>query len=71
MKKLWVKSYDPNQESKHITYFDANNLYDYAMSKFLPTGGLKWIEAKNFDSNKYSTNNSKDCVLEVNLEYPK
>ena len=41
------------------------------MSKFLPTGGLKWIEAKNFDSNKYRTNSSKDCVLEVDLEYPK
>ena len=29
-----MKSYDPKQESKHITYMDVNNLYDYAMVKF-------------------------------------
>ena len=27
----------------------ANNLYGYAMSKFLPTDGLKWIDDKNSD----------------------
>ena len=25
--KIYLKSYDPNQESKHIIYLDANNLY--------------------------------------------
>ena len=42
----YLKSYDPKQESKHIIYLDANNLYGYAMSKFLPTSGFKWIDAK-------------------------
>ena len=32
-----LKSYDPKQISKHYTYLHANNLYGYAMSKFLPT----------------------------------
>ena len=41
------------------------------MSKFLPAGEFKWIEPKKFDSNKYSSNISKGCVLEVDLEYPK
>ena len=41
------------------------------MSKFLPSGGLKWIDPKYFDWNKYSSNSSKVCVLEVVLEYPK
>ena len=39
------------------------------MHKFLSTR-LKWIDPKKFDLNKYSSNNSKDCVLEVGLEYP-
>ena len=65
-----LKSYDPKQESKHI-YLDANNLYGYAMSKFLPTSGFKWINPKGFDLNKYTSNSSKGCVLEVDLEYPK
>ena len=37
----YLKSYDPKQESKHITYLDANNLYGYAMSKFFPTSRFK------------------------------
>ena len=40
------------------------------MSNFLPTGGLKWIDAKKFDLNEYR-NSSKGCVLEVNLECTK
>ena len=41
------------------------------MSKFLPTGGLKWIDPKQFNLNKYTSNSSKGCVLEFDLEYPK
>ena len=43
----YLKSYDPKQESKHIVYLDANNLSGYAISKFLPTRGFKWIDKKN------------------------
>ena len=50
---------------------DATNLYGYAMSKFLPTGGFKWIDPKEFDMNKYACNSSNGCVLEVVLEYSK
>ena len=67
----YLKSYDPKQESKHIIYLDANNLYGYAMSKFLLTSGFKWIDPKEFDLNKYTSNSSKGCVLEVDLEYRK
>ena len=37
----YLKSYEPKQESKHIIYLDVNDLYGYAMSKFLPTSGSK------------------------------
>ena len=40
-KNKYFKSYNSKQESKHIIYLDANNLYGYAMSKFLPTSGFK------------------------------
>ena len=69
--KTYLKSYNPKQESKHIIYIDANNLYGYAMSKFLPTSGFKWIDPKEFNLNKYNSNNSKGCVLQVELEYPR
>ena len=33
----YLKSFDLKQELKHITYLDANNLFGYAMPKFLLT----------------------------------
>ena len=41
------------------------------MFKFLATSGIKLIDPKGFDSNNSSRNSYKDCVLEVDLEYPK
>ena len=41
------------------------------MSKFFPTSEFKWIDPKKFDFNKYISNSSKGCVVEVDLEYPK
>ena len=41
------------------------------MSKFLPANGFKQIDPKEFDFNKYTSNSSKGCVLEVDLKYPK
>ena len=41
------------------------------MSKFLPTSGFKWINPKESDLNKYTSNSSKGRVLEFDLKYPK
>ena len=67
----YLKYYDPKQESKHITYLDANNLYGYTMHRFHPSRGLKWIDLNRFGLNKYTSNSSKGCFLEVDLEYAK
>ena len=40
-------------KNRNILYTqDARNLYSYAMSKFLPTKGFKWINHNDFDLNK-------------------
>ena len=49
-----MNSYDQKQESKPIICLDANKWYSYAMSKFLPTSGLKWIDPKEFELNKHT-----------------
>ena len=67
----YSKSHDPKQKSEHIIYLDANNLYGCPMFTFLPASGFKWIDPKEFDMNKYTSNSSKGCVLEVDHEYPK
>ena len=48
-----------------------NNLYGYAMSKFLPVFVYIWIDPKEFELNKHNSNSSKGCVLKIDLEYPK
>ena len=37
---------------KTYMYLNKNNLCSYAMSKFLPKGRFKWIDPKEFNSNK-------------------
>ena len=55
----YLKSHDPMKELKQIIYLDANNLHGYTMPKFLPASGTKWIDLKEFDLNKHTTNSSK------------
>ena len=37
----YMKKYDENLPSKYIMYLDANNLYGWAMSQYLPTGSFR------------------------------
>ena len=69
-KNKYLKSYDAKHESKHI-HLDANNLYDYAIFKFLPTSRFKQLDPKVFELNKYTSNSSKGRVAKVDPEYPK
>lgn len=38
----YMSSYDPSKEDSYILYLDANNLYGWAMSQYLPTKNFKW-----------------------------
>ena len=40
------------------------------MSRFFPKSGFKWIDPEEFDLNKYTSDSSKGCDLEVDLRYP-
>ena len=41
------EEYDPKKETSYIIPFDANNLYGYAMSQQLPSGGYEWCNPAN------------------------
>ena len=69
----YMKNYDEKAPSKYIMYLDANNLYGWAMSQFLPTGNFKWLSQKQIEKTnlgKYTENSKKGLILEVDLEYP-
>ena len=70
----YMKEYDDKAPSKYIMYLDANNLYGWAMSQYLPTGGFKWMSEKKINKinlAKYDESCNKGLILEVDLEYPK
>ena len=67
----YMKNYDESSKSKFISYFDANNLYGWAMSQYMPYGGFKWIKPEKFDLDSVRENSRKGHILEVDLEYPK
>ncbi|XP_022809457.1 uncharacterized protein LOC111346436 [Stylophora pistillata] len=60
--KYMGEKFDPAQPSKFITYLDANNLYGWAMSKKLPTGGFEWMDEKDFNEWEKCS-----CIVEVDL----
>jgi len=68
-----MKEYSDKEPSKYIMYLDANNLYGWAMSQYLPTGGFRWMTQKQIDKidlAKYKEDNNKGFIAEVDLEYP-
>ena len=69
----YMKEYDEKAPSKYIMYLDANNLYGWAMSQYLPTGGFRWMTEKQINKinlTKYKEDSDKGIILEVDLEYP-
>ena len=69
----YMKEYDEKAPSKYIMYLNANNLYGWAMSQYLPTGNFKWMtdkEISKIDLGKYKKDGKKGLILEVDLEYP-
>ena len=70
----YMSDFDETEPSKYIIYLDANNLYGWAMSQYLPTGKFKWLTQKQIDETnlaKFNENSDKGLILEVDLEYPK
>ena len=69
----YMKTYDEKAPSKYIMYLDANNLYGWAMSQHLPTGGFKWMTKNHIDKidlARYREDSTKGLILEVDLTYP-
>ena len=69
----YMREYDEKAPSKYIMYLDANNLYGWAMSQYLPTGRFRWMTQKQIDKidlAKYEEDSKKGLILEVDLEYP-
>lgn len=69
-----LKNYDPSKPSKYIMYVDANNLYGWAMSQYMPIGEYSWVKDLNQFTPDYiqslSDYGDYGYLLEVDLHIP-
>ena len=63
--------YNPGAQTKYLQYLDANNLYGWAMSQPLHTGGFRWVDVSLDEIDELVSH--KDCgyLLEVDVAYPR
>ena len=68
--------YDSSKPIEYLQYLKANNLYGWAMSQPLPTGGFRWVEVrKDWNPkdivNKLMVVKDHGYLLEVDVSYPR
>ena len=59
----------PDKPTRYLQYLDANNLYGWAMSQPLPTGGFKWVGIEPSKISQLAKRKSKGYLLEVDDRY--
>ena len=69
--KYMGDKFDPNEDTTYLQYLDTNNLYGWAMSQPLATGGFKWTDVNPNEISELATRIDKGYVLEVGISYPK
>ena len=57
----YMKDYDSDKEKTFMMYLDANNLYVWTMSQYLPYGNFKWMSEKEI--NKFDLTSIKENSL--------
>ena len=68
--------YHKNKPTKYLQYLDANNLYGWAVSQPLPTGGFHWVEPRKDWKPKtiveeLVAKKDRGYLLEVDVVYPR
>ena len=69
--KYMGDKFNLNEDTTYLQYLDANNLYGWAMSQPLPTGGFKWVDVNPNEISELATRTDKGYLLEVDVSYPK
>ena len=68
-----LDDYDDTKPTNYLMYWDANNLYGWAMSKKMPEKNFDWMteeQLERFDVMQVPDDADTGYILEVDLEYP-
>ena len=63
--------FEPKECTSFLQYLDANNLYCWAVSQLLPTGGFRWVSIDPNEVGEFAKCKDKGYLLEVDVSYPK
>ena len=63
--------YDPSKPTRYLQYLDAKNLYGWAMSQPLPTGGFHWVDVHPDEIEEQVNRGDKGYLLEADIAYPR
>jgi hypothetical protein len=69
----YMSDFDKDQQRSYIMYQDANNLYGWAMSQYLPEKDFEWDEPVRFNETvicQLNPSGTTGHIFEVDLEYP-
>ena len=69
----YLADYNPDNNTSHCVYLDANNLYGWAMSQMMPFRGMRWLSCDEVQTLNYldvSDDSTKGYILEVDILYP-
>ncbi|KAG8233740.1 hypothetical protein J437_LFUL003810 [Ladona fulva] len=69
----YLENYNPEKGSTFITYYDANNLYGWALFRPLPFSYFRWLnreEIAALEIENVPEQGKKGYILKVDLEYP-
>ncbi len=66
----FLDDYNPNELSKYILYLDANNLYGFAMSEFLPFSDYEWVSASSVNLMDIPADFPFGYIFEVDGYFP-
>ena len=69
----YLDDYNPAEETSYIMYYDAKNLYGWALQQCLPIGDFHWCRVfpSQHQIMKWRPDRKIGYILEVDLEYPK
>ena len=69
-----MKEFDKNKESSYLQYWDANNLYGWAMSQKPPVNNFEWIkDTSQFNEDfikNYNEESDQRYFFEFDAQYP-
>jgi hypothetical protein len=67
----YLPDYDKSKPSTYLGYFDANNLYGWAMSNPLPFDNFKWVDPESIgDITEIPKTGDIGYILDCDFEYP-